>query len=410
MGLGKTVQTLAFLQKLKEDNDLGKVLLVVPVTTIVNWETEIERFTPELKYTRHFGQTRTKDEELVKNFDIIIISYHTLRNDIDFFYNFEFDYLILDEAQNIKNSSSQIFKTVKIIKAKHKLTLSGTPIENNTLELWSQMDFLNSGLLGTIYEFKKNFANPIEAYHDKNAVERLKKIIYPFILRRKKQEVAKDLPEKEEIILFCEMDKSGVQKSAFQIFEALLRLRQAALFPELIDLKFKNIQSIKFEELKEKIEEGINENHKILVFSQFVKSLKIIEKFVIDKKFKYSYIDGQTKNRDKEIKSFQEEENVNLFLLSLKAGGVGINLTASDYVILFDPWWNPAVESQAVDRTHRIGQTKKVIVYKLIVKDTVEEKILHLQEKKKELVSELITEDSAFFKSLSKNDILDLFE
>lgn len=432
MGLGKTVQTLAFLQKLKEDGKLGLSLLVVPVTTVPNWENEIGKFAPQLKYIRHHGYDRIKERDFLKDYDIIISSYHTLRNDIEFFNEMDFDFLILDEAQNIKNSNSLIFKTVRIIKAKHKLSLTGTPIENNTTELWSQFNFLNPSLLGSINEFKRNFTNPIEVDKDAKAAERLRKIIYPFILRRKKEEVAKDLPEKEEIVVYCEMNREqkhvyntlkeyyknqigntieekGIEKSSIQIFEALLRLRQTALFPSLVSDEYKNVESIKFETLKDLMEEILEEDHKVLLFSQFVQSLKIIEKEAKDKKLKYSYIDGQTKKRDLEIKKFQEEKDVNLFLLSLKAGGVGINLTAADYVILFDPWWNPAAESQAVDRSHRIGQTKKVMVYKLIVKDTVEEKILELQNKKKELVSQLITEEASFFKSLNKSDIMNLF-
>lgn len=432
MGLGKTVQTLALLQNLKETGALGISLLVVPVTTVANWESEITRFAPNLKFVRHLGQERVKDRDFFKDYDIIISSYHTLRNDIEFFNDFEFDYLILDEAQNIKNHASLIFKTVRIIKAKHKLSLTGTPVENNTTELWSQFNFLNPSLLGSIHEFKNKFVTPIEARGDKEAAERLRKTIYPFVLRRKKEEVAKDLPEKEEIVVYCEMnaeqkkvynalneyykgqigdalEQKGIEKSAIQIFEALLRLRQVALFPVLASEEYKNVESIKFETLKDLMEEIIEEKHKVLLFSQFVQSLKIIENEAQTKKIKYSYIDGQTKKRDVEIKKFQEQEDVNLFLLSLKAGGVGINMTAADYVILFDPWWNPAAESQAVDRSHRIGQTKKVMVYKLIVKNTVEEKILELQNKKKELVSQLITEEASFFKSLSKSDIMNLF-
>ena len=432
MGLGKTIQTLAFLQSLKEKNNLGLTLLIVPVTTVANWVNEISKFTPELKFIRHYGQERVKEKDFFNDYDIVISSYHTLRNDLLFFKDFEFDYMILDEAQNIKNHTSKIFKTVKLIKSKHRLSLTGTPIENNTTELWSLFNFLNPSLLGSINNFKNRFVTPIEVNKDKSASERLKKSIYPFILRRKKGDVLKDLPDKEEIIVYCEMDskqrgvyeslndyykkeigsmidEKGVEKSTVHIFDALLRLRQAALFPSLVSDKFKDVESTKFETLKDLIEDVIEEKHKMLLFSQFVKSLKIIEDDIKSKKLNYSYIDGQTKKRDVEIKKFQEDENINIFLLSLKAGGVGINLTAADYVILFDPWWNPAIESQAVDRSHRIGQTKKVMVYKLIVKDTIEEKILELQNKKKELVNQLITEEASFFKSLSKNDIMNLF-
>ncbi|MFH1258306.1 MAG: DEAD/DEAH box helicase [Elusimicrobiota bacterium] len=435
MGLGKTVQTLAFLQKLKEENRLNIALIVVPVTTISNWEIEIKKFTPNLKYLLYYGQDRRKDLEHLKKYDLIVLSYHTLRNDIELFARNTYGYIILDEAQNIKNSHSLTFKAIRALKAGHRLSLTGTPLENNTMELWSQMDFLNPGLLGTLNDFKKKFTKPIEIYRDKEATENLKKMIFPFILRRKKETVLKDLPSKSEIILYSEMEEAqqkvyqhyrqyfqeriagkieqdGIEKSAIAIFTALLKLRQLALFPRLADKKLQVVPSCKFENLKNLIEEILEEDHKILVFSQFIEPLKIIEKFILEKKFNYCYIDGSSspQQRKTEIKKFQEKPEIKLFLLSLKAGGIGINLTAADYVILFDPWWNPAVETQAIDRTHRIGQTRKVIAYKMIVKNTVEEKILELQEKKKNLVQEIITTESKFFKSLSKADIIDLFK
>lgn len=435
MGLGKTVQTLAFLQKLREENRLNTALIVVPVTTISNWEIEIKKFTPNLKYLLYYGQDRRKDLEHLKKYDLIVLSYHTLRNDIELFTQNTYSYIILDESQNIKNSHSLTFKAIRTLKAGHRLSLTGTPIENNTMELWSQMDFLNPGLLGSLNDFKKKFTKPIEVYQDKEATENLKKMIFPFILRRKKETVLKDLPSKSEIVLYSEMEEAqqkvyqhyrqyfqeqiagkieqdGIEKSAIAIFTALLKLRQVALFPRLADKKLQEVPSCKFENLKNLIEEILEEDHKILVFSQFIEPLKIIEKFILEKKFNYCYIDGSSSPRQRktEIKKFQEKPEIKLFLLSLKAGGIGINLTAADYVILFDPWWNPAVETQAIDRTHRIGQTRKVIAYKMIVKNTVEEKILELQEKKKNLVQEIITTESKFFKSLSKADILDLFK
>ncbi|KKW21444.1 MAG: SNF2-related protein [Parcubacteria group bacterium GW2011_GWF2_50_9] len=429
MGLGKTVQTLAFLQFLKEKKELNLSLLIVPVSTIGNWDNEIKKFTPKLKSAIHHGAARTDSLDMYKKTDIIIISYHTLRNDIEFFLEHSFDYVILDEAQNIKNVNSLVFKSVRML-------LTGTPIENNTLELWAQFDYLLPGLLGSQSFFKSFFSRPIETFKDKKVTERLRNTIFPFILRRKKEEVLKELPEKTEIILQSEMgseqkklyekhrdtframilkkiDEDGINKSAIHIFSALLRLRQLALFPALIDDKFKKIESCKFEQLKETIDEILAEDHKILFFSQFVEVLKIIRESYIEKKnIKYSYIDGSTGmlERKKGIEAFQTDKDIKVFLLSLKTGAFGINLTAADYVIIFDPWWNPAVESQAVDRAHRIGQTSKVIAYKLIVKDTVEEKILELQNKKKELVRELITSEASFFKTLTKNDIAKLFE
>jgi len=432
MGLGKTVQTLALLQKLKDKKQLGTCLLVVPVSTIPNWENEIKRFTPELTYIRHAGDSRIKETYHLQNTDLTILSYHTLRNDIELFRNMSLDYIILDESQKIKNSSSQSFKAVRSLKSRHRLSLTGTPVENSTLDLWSQMDFLNPGLLGTLKNFKTRFARPIESHGNACATEKLREKVFPFILRRKKEDVEKELPEKEIITVYSEMgteqqkiyntyretyrekisatlEEKGVKRSAIEIFEALLRLRQIALFPVLADSKLSNVESCKFDSLKNMLDDIFEENHKMLLFSQFVKSLKIIENHLQGMGIKYSYLDGATKRRDLEIEKFQQNDGVRIFLLSLKAGGLGINLTAADYVILFDPWWNPAVESQAIDRTHRIGQEHKVIAYKLIVKNTVEEKILKLQEKKNWLVKELVKEESSFFKSLSKEDVINLF-
>ncbi|PKL16878.1 MAG: hypothetical protein CVV49_13995 [Spirochaetae bacterium HGW-Spirochaetae-5] len=433
MGLGKTVQTLALLQKLKENGKLRPVLLVVPVSTIPNWEQEISRFTPGITYIRHIGQFRSEDAGDILNHDVTITSYHTLRNDIKILSEIDFTLLVLDEAQNIKNAATKAFKAVKTIKAEQTLALSGTPVENNTGELWALFDLLNPGLLGTKDFFQKKFSGPIEKSGDTAVAERLRAIIFPFILRRKKEMVAKELPPKEEIIVYCEMgsgqrkiydsyknecrskiqgilSEKGKERGAIEIFDALLKLRQIALFPSLVSDEFESAGSCKFDLFRDMFDEILAEGHKVLVFSQFVKSLKIIEADIVTKNLKYSYIDGSTKKRDVEIKKFQDDASVNIFLLSLKAGGVGINLTSADYVILFDPWWNPAVEAQAVDRAHRIGQTRKVTAYKLIVKDTVEEKILKLQEKKKALVRDLISEEASFFKSLSGDDIINLFE
>ncbi len=435
MGLGKTVQALAFLQKLKEENKLTISMVVVPVNTLANWESEIERFTPEMKYLLHYGAGRDKELENIDRYDFILSSYHTLRNDIELFKEISFSYIILDESQSIKNSNSILFKTMRILKSDHRLSLTGTPVENNTLELWSQMEFLNPGILGSRNEFFRKFARPIEQNGDRNVTEKLKKIIYPFLLRRRKEDVVKELPDKSEIILYSRMEekqsdvyeqhrnfyrdaifgkieRDGIEKSAIEIFAALLKLRQIALFPVLSDVKFKNVESCKFQQLKDIVDEILQENHKIVIFSQFVKCLQIIKRYVKRKNYRYSYIDGSMNagKRKIEISTFQENEDYKVFLLSLKAGGVGINLTSADYVILFDPWWNPAVENQAVDRLHRIGQTRKVLAYKMVVKDTVEEKMLELQERKKKLVSELITTESSFFKSLSKEDVVRLFE
>ena len=432
MGLGKTIQTLALLMKLKEDGNMEKALIVVPVSTMPNWQDEAAKFTPGLKTLRHYGPGRAKTELELQEEDIILVSFHTLRNDIELFSSMDFTYLILDEAQNIKNASSQIFKSVKLINSRHRLSLTGTPIENNTMDLWSQFDFLNPGLLSSAEQFKRRFARPIEDEGDEKATGLLRKIVFPFILRRKKEDVAKDLPEKEEIIQHIELgfeqrklyneikqyyrdrvqdsvDDNGVAGSQMVIFEALLRLRQAANFPQMVSGEYDHVISAKFELLKDLIKEIITENHKILIFSQFVKSLTIIKEFLNKSEIQYSYIDGQTRNRDEQIKNFQNDEDNAVFLISLKAGGVGINLTAADYVVLFDPWWNPAIEAQAIARSHRIGQQNKVIAYKFIAKDTVEDKILEMQDRKKMLVEDVVSTESSFFKSLGKDDITNLF-
>jgi len=436
MGLGKTVQALALLQKLKEKKGrkFKTSLIVVPVSAISNWEIEIKKFTPALKYVVHIGQTRKKCIKHLTRYDIVIVSYHTLRNDIEVFNERDYGYIILDESQNIKNYKSLTFRAIKTLKSDFRLSLTGTPIENNTLELWSLMEFLNSGLLGTSGEFKRKFVRAIEQLKDKDAALKLRKKVFPFMLRRKKEDVLKELPAKSEIVLYSDMEKkqrelyenyrryyrakvmgkikkSGIENSAFEIFTALLRLRQTALFPSLADKKHKNIPSCKFEQVKGLMSESLQEGHKVLLFSQFVESLKILRHHADKMGYKYSYLDGSVPaaKRKEQIKKFQERDDIPLFFLSLRAGGTAINLTAADYVILFDPWWNPAVEAQAVDRAHRIGQTRKVIAYKMIVKNSVEEKILELQEKKKELVKNIISAESGFYKSLTKDDIDKLF-
>jgi len=434
MGLGKTVQTLALLQTLKDRQKLNTSLLVVPVSAIPNWEAEIQRFTPGLTCHRHLGYNRAKDSAGWEEKDLVITSYATMRNDIDMLKDFEFDYIILDESQNIKNLSSQVSKAAKILKGGNRLALSGTPIENNTMELWSLFDFLMPGFLGTYQWFHRQLAQGIERGDEPGKADLLKKMIYPFVMRRKKQEVEKDLPEKIEIVsklsmeeeqfklygetarfyreaLDKEIDEKGVAGSSMKILEGMLRLRQICLFPRLVDEKFDQVPSAKFDHFKELLEDILAEDHKVLIFSQFVQVLKVLRGYCDEEKFAYSYIDGSVavNTREEMVKSFQGEEGNRVFLLSLKAGGVALNLTAADYVIIFDPWWNPAVEAQAIDRSHRIGQTKKVMVYRMVVKDSIEEKMLELQERKKALVENLIASDAKSFKKLKKEDILNLF-
>lgn len=435
MGLGKTIQTLALLQTLKERGKLSTSLLVVPVSAIPNWEAEIKKFTPGLTVYRHIGNVRARDFDEWYEYDLVITSYATLRNDIELFKEFNFDYIILDESQNIKNFASQTSMAIKVLKSHCRLALSGTPIENNSMELWSLFDFLLPGFLGTHTWFKKQWALPIEKGKDKEKIELLKKMVYPFILRRKKEQVETELPAKTEIVQSLQMEEKqmklyagiaafyrnlidreikekGLEKSSFKILEGMLRLRQICLFPYLADEKYKNIPTIKFDHFSNLLEDILSVGHKVLVFSQFVKVLNILRDHFDRQNMKYSYIDGSVtlKDREKNVQDFQEKEDIQVFLLSLKAGGVALNLTAADYVIIFDPWWNPAAETQAIDRSHRIGQTKKVIVYRMVVKDTIEEKMLALQDQKKELVDQLITSDTKAFKNLTREDIIDLFK
>jgi non-specific serine/threonine protein kinase len=441
MGLGKTVQTLALLQTLKDRHKLNTSLLVVPVSAIPNWESEIARFSPALTVHRHMGPGRGKDSAAWSGMDLVITSYATMRNDIEILKDIEFDYIILDESQNIKNISSQVSGAVKVIRAKNRLALSGTPVENNSSELWSLFDFLMPGFLGSFGWFSKHMAQPIERENDGAKAELLKKMVYPFILRRKKGDVETELPEKTEIVsklrmdeeqlklysqtarfykdeLESEIDKKGVTGSSMRILEGMLRLRQICLFPRLADKKHLDIPSAKFEHLKELLEDVLAEGHKVLIFSQFVQALQVIKEHCEEQAVQFSYLDGSTplKTRQQMIENFQENKDTGVFLLSLKAGGIAINLTAADYVIIFDPWWNPAVEAQAIDRSHRIGQTKKVMVYRMVIENTIEEKMLELQEKmlelqdrKKALVDQLISTDSTTFKDLKKEDILNLF-
>lgn len=434
MGLGKTVQTLALLQSLKDEHQLSTSLLVVPVSAVPNWEMEIEKFTPGLTYYLHMGAGREKDFNKWENIDLVITSYATLRNDIEAFKDFVFDYIVLDESQNIKSLTSQVSKAVKVLAANQRLALSGTPIENTSMELWSLFDFLMPGFLGTHEWFRREWALPVEKYKDSEKTEMLKRMIYPFVLRRKKEDVEKDLPEKIEVVETLKMeeeqleayvqtaqyysewvaramDEQGIGKSAFKILEGMLRLRQICLFPRLANPGYEAIPSVKFGHFTEMMEDILAEGHKVLVFSQFVKALTIIRSHFDREKINYSYIDGSVdaKTRGKMIRAFQEDDKIGVFLLSLKAGGVALNLTAADYVIIFDPWWNPAVEAQAIDRSHRIGQTRKVFVYRLVVKDTIEEKMLKLQEQKRDLVEKLITSETKAFKNLTKDDIMNLF-
>lgn len=432
MGLGKTVQTLALLQKLKEEGVLQTSLLITPVVTLPNWEGELKKFTPEINYLCHSGRNRAEHADYFEGLDLIIVSYQTVRYDIDLFLDREYDYVILDEGHYIKNASSQTFRAIKRLRSRHRLSLTGTPIENNTSELWSQMTFLNPGLLGTMGEFQERFAIPIEKQHDEDAAFLLRKTVFPFILRRKKEEVATDLPPREEILHYLDMsgpqaevyerqkefyralvdgliEREGLQKASIEIFSYILKMRRLAIHPPMVGEEYRDTPSCKMEALVNLLEKLQGEDHKVLIFSQFLGTLESLRRLCETRHWLYAHITGETEDRKEEIDRFQHNPEVRIFLLSLKAGGIGINLTAADYVVLFDPWWNPAVERQAVDRAYRIGQKRKVITYKFITRNTIEEKILAMQEEKKDLADKIITEDQGFVKQLTGREILNLF-
>lgn len=430
MGLGKTIQALALLCAVQKKNSPA-TLIVAPTSVVYNWEREISRFTPQFKTQIHMGKTRSINVNQFDRADILITSYALLWRDFKLFSGYEFNYAILDESQKIKNPHSLTARCARGLKARHRLALTGTPIENNTSELWSQMTFLNPGMLGNLSMFNAYFSQAIEKENDDPTIHRLQKIIFPFILRRKKEQVVNDLPPKIESTIRCSMDarqeelynrwreyyreylssqieKEGLPKARFHVLEALTRLRQISIDPRLVDGRLKH-GSPKFDLLLDRLQELSSEGHKALVFSQFVKMLHLVREGLDSAGVKYAYLDGKTRHRQAVIDKFQEDEDVRLFLISLKAGGTGLNLTAADYVIHVDPWWNPAVEMQATDRAHRIGQTKKVMVYKLVTRETVEEKILELQDKKQQLADQIVQSESGFFKSLSGADITSLF-
>ena len=432
MGLGKTLQMLTFLQAQKNKNPKGFHLVVMPKTLIFNWQAEAARFCPDLRLQVHTGTGRPKNADGFKDSDIVLTTYGAVRYDIDWLRTVPFEYVVLDESQAIKNPGSQIAKAVKLLKARNRLTMTGTPVENNTFDLYSQFDFLNPGFLGSEELFKNEYANPIDRQQDKTRAAELRRLIYPFLLKRTKEEVAKDLPDKTETVLYCEMGKQqrrvyeafrdryrdliegkiaeeGAEKSAFLILEGLLKLRQICDSPALIktDEDYGH-ESAKLDEILREIEENAS-NHKIVIFSQFLGMLDLIRQRLERDRVPYEYLDGKTEDRAGRVQNFQGNENCRVFLMSLKAGGVGLNLTEADYVYLVDPWWNPAVEQQAIDRVHRIGQTKRVFAYRMICKDTVEEKILTLQDRKRALASELISTETGFLKKLTPTDILGLF-
>lgn len=433
MGLGKTVQVLARLAELKESSTSERVpsLVVAPTSLVFNWQCESKKFVPDLRLIVYTGTKRKELLDDFQNCDLVITTYGIARIDIKELSDINFKAIILDESQAIKNASSQIARSVRLLKAEQKLCLTGTPLENHVGELWSQMEFLNPGLLGSWSAFERRFMKPV-ATGDEEALDSLKQLVTPFILRRTKDKVAAELPEKVENVVYCEMSKEqqdiyssvrdhyrssiisnvkqkGIAQSKMHVLEGLLRLRQAANHPALIG--HENVESGKLNELLTLIDEAVQGGHKALVFSQFTGMLSLVRKSLDEKKIRYEYLDGRTpsnKRREK-VENFQSDAKIDLFLISLKAGGVGLNLTAADYVFLVDPWWNPAVELQAVDRTHRIGQEKKVFTYKLITSGSIEEKVLKLQKDKQTVVDSIISGSQDIMKNLTAADLEVLF-
>ncbi|HEX8328739.1 MAG TPA: DEAD/DEAH box helicase [Hymenobacter sp.] len=432
MGLGKTVQTLAMLLHRRESGEAqgAASLLVLPTSLVFNWLNEAQKFTPDLRILAYTGTYRDKNPERFADYDVILTSYGIVRLDTELLAGYKFDYVILDESQAIKNPSSTTSQAVRQLRSKHRLILTGTPVENSTMDLWSQMSFINPGLLGTQAFFRKEFLKPIEKHQDEGRTRRLHALIKPFILRRHKAQVAKELPEKTEQLSYCPMteeqahayeetksfyrnkilqnlDEHGPASTQFLLLQGLTRLRQIANHPRLADENYTH-ESGKLREVLRMIRNVVAEGHKVLVFSQFVQHLSLVRAALDERQLAYAYLDGATRDRVAEVTRFQEDEELKIFLISLKAGGVGLNLTAADYVFILDPWWNPAVEAQAVDRAHRIGQQRPVFTYKFITQGTVEEKILALQRRKLALVSELIATDEAVIKHLTRADIEEL--
>ncbi len=434
MGLGKTVQALSFLHHLKEKNKSLKALVACPTTLMYNWENEIKKFTPGLSYHIHHGPQRSRDKKFFEGFNVIITTYGTLRSDIKVLSELQFDYVVLDESQAIKNPQSKVAKAACLLKSKNRLCMSGTPLQNNTFDVYAQMNFLNPGMLGSVEHFRNDFATPIDKFGEKEQKDHLRKLLYPFILRRTKEQVAKDLPEKTETVLYCEMeseqrkiydayrneyrskilgtiDEVGIGSSQLTILQGLMKLRQICDSPYILNEQEQMPnESIKLEELARELQENMG-NHKALVFSQFLGMLSLIKDKLKELEIPFVYFDGSTSaaERERAVQEFQNNDEIRVFVISLKAGGVGLNLTAASYVYIVDPWWNPAVEQQAIDRTHRIGQTNNIFAYRMICKDTIEDKILVLQDRKRALAKDLITDDNGFVKTLTREDVEYLF-
>ncbi len=423
MGLGKTVQVLAMLQQLySQGGDRAPSLVVAPRSLVYNWLREAERFTPDLRVVDYTGVQRADRATDMDQADIVVTTYGTVRRDILELRERSFDHVILDEAQAIKNPSAQSSKACRLLVGRRKLALSGTPVENDASELWSIFEFLNPRMLGSQREFQSLVRS------DASSISLVAKGLRPLLLRRTKSQVLSELPEKTELTIHCELspperqayeelrehyrqsvmdqvDKQGLARSRMHVLEALLRLRQAACHLGLIDEAHASATSSKIDALYDHLEEVLAEGHKALVFSQFVKLLGFVRKRLDAEGVPYAYLDGQTTDREKQVRDFMEGDDRRVFLISLKAGGLGLNLTAADYVFILDPWWNPAIEAQAIDRAHRIGQTRPVFAYRFVAQETVEEKIIELHARKRKLADALVQADDAQTADVSLDDL-----
>jgi SNF2 family DNA or RNA helicase len=462
MGLGKTLQTLTLLLKLKREktgviirnpitingqldlfaqqpdpvtvNFQPASLIVLPTSLVHNWDNEIRKFTPTLKVYKYAGSQRNKSVDLnqISSFyDVILTTYGTVRNDIKTLSGTPFFYTILDESQFVKNPESKTYKAVMQLRATNRLVLTGTPIENSLSDLWAQMNFLNPGLLGSHIWFQKTFISAIEKNSDPEEQRMLQLLISPFILRRKKEEVARELPPLTEHVVFCPMaeeqeklyeeaksvirnaileniDNEGIKKSSFVVLQGLTKLRQLANHPSLLDKESEEVSG-KFEQMLSMLENLVAENHKVLIFSSFVTHLQLIEERIKQQNWRYSLLTGKTTDREKVIAQFQNDPENYIFLISLKAGGVGLNLTAAEYVFITDPWWNPASENQAISRAHRIGQQKNVFVYRFITENSIEEKIQVLKERKSSLADKFINSNNPFTE-ITREEIVELLK
>ena len=425
MGLGKTLQTITMLTKVyKPHHTAGASLIVMPRSLLFNWQDELQKFAPQLTYYIYYGQQRDLAEAM--KYQLVLTTYALVRNDIEVFQQQQFHYIVLDESQNIKNLTSQVTQAVMLLNGHHRLALSGTPIENNLTELYSLYRFLNPAMLGTLDEFNKQYAYPIQRDGDKEVTESLRRKIFPFMLRRLKKDVLKELPDRMEQTLYVEMDddhrrfyeqrrqyyqtlvagsiaQQGLEKSQMVMFQALSELRRIASVPE--SLSDGSIASPKIPLLTEQVEELVAGGHKVVVFFNFIAGIELVGERLTEMGIDYTTMTGSTHDRRAVVERFQNDPGCRALLMTLKTGGVGLNLTVADTVYIVEPWWNKAAEEQAINRLHRIGQKAKVMSYALITRDTIEEKIRLLQQQKQDLADSLITGDAAMTKRLTEEDI-----